>query len=299
MSQTSVSRRQTAGRQSGALHPSRRRRSAPPSVFLIHAVLMFFVVIALGPIFMIIMNSLKTQRGIFSGPFQLPTAETFSVEGYFRVFQLGDFGNLYFNSATVTIVTTVLTVVLATIAAFAIVEYKIRLAPVLSAFFIIGIMLPVRLGTVSLLQMMSSWNLVNTTLALILVYTGMSLPLGVALMVTYFRSVPQELKDAARIDGAGEFQTLAVVTPMVRPGLGAVAALTMLPIWNDLWFPLILAPGRATQTVTLGVQQFMGQYDSDWPALLAALTLGAIPLILLFLIFSKQFIKGLSEGYGK
>lgn len=260
---------------------------------------MVFVVIALGPILLIVMNSLKTQQGIFSSPFEFPTAETFSFDGYLRVFQLGDFGNLYFNSATVTIVTTVLTVGLATIAAFAIVEYKIRLAPVLSAFFIIGIMLPVRLGTVSLLQMMSSWNLVNTTLALILVYTGMSLPLGVALMVTYFRSVPQELKDAARIDGAGEFQTLAVVTPMVRPGLGAVAALTMLPIWNDLWFPLILAPGRATQTVTLGVQQFMGQYDSDWPALLAALTLGAIPLILLFLVFSKQFIKGLSEGYGK
>jgi raffinose/stachyose/melibiose transport system permease protein len=73
----------------------------------------------------------------------------------------------------------------------------------------------------------------------------------------------------------------------------------MLPIWNDLWFPLILAPGKSTQTVTLGVQQFMGQYDSDWPALLAALALGALPLIALFLIFSKQFIKGLSEGYGK
>jgi raffinose/stachyose/melibiose transport system permease protein len=277
----------------------RRRRKMSPGALLVHGVLLFFVIIALGPIFMIIMNSLKTQQGIFSGPFDLPTATTFSIDGYLRVIQLGDFGTLYFNSATVTIVTTVLTVGLATIAAFAIVEYKIKLAPILSAFFIIGIMLPVRLGTVSLLQMMSSWNLVNTTLALILVYTGMSLPLGVALMVTYFRSVPQELKDAARIDGAGEFQTLAVVTPMVRPGLGAVAALTMLPIWNDLWFPLILAPGRSTQTVTLGVQQFMGQYDSDWPALLAALTLGAIPLILLFLIFSKQFIKGLSEGYGK
>ena len=273
MSQVSAPRRQATRVPSGERLEARRRRKVSPSVLLVHGVLIFFVVIALGPIFMIIMNSLKTQQGIFSGPFDLPTATTFSIDGYLRVIQLGDFGTLYFNSATVTIVTTLLTVGLSTIAAFAIVEYKIKLAPILSAFFIIGIMLPVRLG--------------------------MSLPLGIALMVTYFRSVPQELKDAARIDGAGEFQTLAVVTPMVRPGLGAVAALTMLPIWNDLWFPLILAPGRSTQTVTLGVQQFMGQYDSDWPALLAALTLGAIPLILLFLIFSKQFIKGLSEGYGK
>lgn len=276
-----------------------RRRPLSPRAVLIHAILMTFVVLALGPIVMIVMNSFKTQRAIFTSPFDLPTAETFSFGGYEQVFLLGNFGTLYFNSATVTIVTTLLTVGLSIPAAFAIVEYKVRLAPILSAFFIIGIMLPVRLGTVSLLEMMSSWNLVNTTLSLILVYTGMSLPLGVALMVTYFRSVPLELKDAARIDGAGEFRTLGVVTPLVRPGLGAVAALTMLPIWNDLWFPLILAPGKATQTVTLGVQQFMGQYDSNWPALLAALTLGAIPLVLLFIAFSKQFIKGLSEGYGK
>jgi raffinose/stachyose/melibiose transport system permease protein len=296
MSQTSTARRQTAG---NARPPGRRRATAPAATFVVHGLLIFFVIMALGPMLMIVMNSFKTQQGIFNGPFQLPNAETFSIDGYLRVFALGDFGSYYLNSGTVTIVTTVLTVGLSTIAAFAIVEYNVRLAPILSAFFIIGIMLPVRLGTVSLLQMMVSWNLVNTTLALILVYTGMSLPLGVALMTTYFRSVPRELKDAARIDGAGEFQTLGVVTPMVRPGLGAVAALTMLPIWNDLWFPLILAPGKSTQTVTLGVQQFMGQYDSDWPALLAALALGALPLIALFLIFSKQFIKGLSEGYGK
>jgi len=275
------------------------RRRFEPSTVVVHALMLFFVVMAVGPLLLILMNSFKTQRGIFSGPFELPNGETFSIDGYLRVLQLGDFGTMYVNSTTVTVVTTVLTVLLSAVAAFAIAEYKIRLAAVVSAFFIIGIMLPVRLGTVSLLQMMSSWNLVNTTTALILVYTGMSLPLGVALMVTYYRSVPQELKDAARIDGAGEFRILSVVTPLVRPGLGAVAALTMLPIWNDLWFPLILAPGRSSQTVTLGVQQFMGQYDSDWPALLAALTLGAVPLILLFLIFSKQFIKGLSEGYGK
>jgi len=85
----------------------------------------------------------------------------------------------------------------------------------------------------------------------------------------------------------------------VRPGLAAVATVTMLPIWNDLWFPLILAPGKANQTVTLGVQQFVGQFLNDYPALLAALTLGALPLVVLFTIFSRQFIRGLSAGYGK
>jgi raffinose/stachyose/melibiose transport system permease protein len=127
----------------------------------------------------------------------------------------------------------------------------------------------------------------------------MSIPLGVTLMMTYFRTVPDELKEAARVDGASEFRTFLIILPLVRPGLAAVATVTMLPIWNDLWFPLILAPGKANQTVTLGVQQFVGQFLNDYPALLAALTLGALPLVVLFTIFSRQFIRGLSAGYGK
>ena len=118
-------------------------------------------------------------------------------------------------------------------------------------------------------------------------------------MMTYFRTVPTELKEAARLDGAGELRTLGLVLPLVRPGLAAVASITMLPVWNDLWFPLIVAPSRNNQTVTLGVQQFAGQFQNDYPALLAALTLGAIPLVVLFCVFSRQFIAGLSAGYGK
>jgi raffinose/stachyose/melibiose transport system permease protein len=193
----------------------------------------------------------------------------------------------------------VVTVVLSTLAAFALVEYRVRLASLLSGLFVLGIMLPIRLGTIPLIQMMLAWKLMDTLAALILVYTAMSIPIAVTLMVTYFRTVPTDLKEAARMDGASELRTFWIVLPLVRPGLAAVAALTMLPVWNDLWFPLILAPSRQNQTVTLGVQQFVGQFMNDYPALLAALTLGAVPLVLLFTLFSRQFISGLSKGYSK
>lgn len=300
---TDKQQKTSPARQARTTSARRRRRAGHTgsglNTALVHAMLVVFVLLAIGPVLLIIMNSMKTQRGIFAGPFTLPSAETFDLGGYSRVFVRGDFDIYYTNSVIVTVVTTVLTVAFSTLAAFAITEYKVRLGPVIASFFIVGIMLPVRLGTVSILEMMVAWGLVNTTLSLILVYTGMSLPLGVALMVTYFRSVPAELKEAARIDGANERQTLFIVLPLVRPGLAAVASITMLPIWNDLWFPLILAPGNDSKTVTLGVQQFVGQYQNDWPALLAALVLGAVPLIVLFAIFSKQFIKGISDGYGK
>ena len=279
----------------GLTKPSRR----DPGALVVHVLLIVFVVIAIAPILVVVMNSFKTTPGIFNGPFALPTAETFNLDGWANVFKRGNFALNYGNSIVVTVVSTGLTLVLSTFAAFAITEYKVKLAPVLAGFFIIGIMLPIRLGTVPILQTMVAWHLVDTLTALILVYTAMSLPLAIALMATYFRRVPTELKEAAKIDGAGELRTLSIVLPLVRPGLAAVASVTMLPIWNDLWFPLILAPSKENQTVTLGVQQFVGQFQSDYPALLAALTLGALPLIVLFTVFSRQFIQGLSAGYGK
>lgn len=266
---------------------------------VVHALLIFFVLLAIGPILLVIMNSFKTTPAIFGGPFDPPTVKTFGIDGYLRVFTRGNFLLNYQNSLIVTVVTIVLTIVTATLAAYGLVEYKVRLAPVLGGLFIVGIMLPIRLGTVPILEIMISWNLIDTLAALILVYTAMSIPIAVTLMVAYFRTVPTELKEAARIDGAGEFRTFLIALPVVKPGLAAVATLTMLPVWNDLWFPLVLAPSKNNQTVTLGVQQFVGQFLSDYPALLAALTLGAVPLIVLYVIFSRQFIKGLSQGVGK
>lgn len=295
----------TAGRGTASPRPSARTtRRKPPqrdtlSKALVHGLLIVFVIVAIGPVLIVVINSFKTTPGIFNGPFALPTADTFSLDGYLKVITRGNFFVNYQNSLIVTVATTVLTVVFSTMAAYAITEYKVRLAPLLAGFFIVGIMLPIRLGTVPIIKTMVSWGIMDTLTALILVYTAMSVPLAVALMITYFNGVPTELKEAARIDGAGEIRTLRIILPLVRPGLAAVASITMLPVWNDLWFPLILAPSKENQTVTLGVQQFVGQFLNDYPSLLAALTMGAVPLIVLFAVFSRQFIQGLSAGYGK
>jgi len=265
----------------------------------VHVVLIVFVLLALGPIFIVIINSMKTTPAIFGGPFNLPGPGTFSLDGYGRVFTRGNFLLNYRNSLIVTVSSVALTVITSMLAAFALIEYRVKVAPLLAGLFVVGVMLPIRLGTIPLIKIMIALHLMDSLSALILVYTAMSIPLGVTLMMTYFRTVPPELKEAARVDGASEFRTFLIVLPLVRPGLAAVATVTMLPVWNDLWFPLILAPGKGNQTVTLGVQQFVGQFLNDYPALLAALTLGAVPLVVLYTVFSRQFIRGLSAGYGK
>ncbi|MCK8475541.1 carbohydrate ABC transporter permease [Microbacterium aurugineum] len=283
--------------------PVRRRRPRRVADILsgggVHLLLIAMGLFSVVPILIVLMNSFKTTQGIFGAPFALPDAETFNLQGYINVFTRGNFLLNYQNSLIVTLATIVLTIVLGTLAAWALVEYKVPITPVLAGFFVVGIMLPIRLGTVPLIKIMTSWGLMDTLTALILVYTAMQLPLAIALMTTYFRAVPNELKEAARIDGAGEWRTLGITLPIVRVGIAAVASITMLPVWNDLWFPLILAPNKQNQTVTLGVQQFVGQFQNDYPALLASLTLGAVPLVILFAVFSRQYIAGLTKGYGK
>jgi len=267
--------------------------------FRVHLYLILFGLLAIGPIFVILINSFKTMEGIFTGPLKLPNSETFTLDGFKRAIAQGNFVRNYANSTIITVGSTVLTVVCSCLAAYGITEYTTKLSKMIAGLFTIGIMLPVTLGTIVIIKIMFKFHILNTHLSLILVYVGISVPLGVILMVTNFRTVSNDLKEAARIDGANEFKTFLIVVPLVMPGVAAVAAITMLPVWNDLWFPLILTAGPKTQTLTLGIQQFVGTYNNDWQALLAALVLSAIPLILLFTVFSKQFIKGLSDGYGK
>jgi raffinose/stachyose/melibiose transport system permease protein len=266
---------------------------------MVHLSLLFFAILAIGPIFVMVINSFKTVEGIFTGPLKIPNSETFTLDGFKRAIGQGNFVRNYGNSTIITLGATLLTVICSCLAAYGITEYTTKLSAMIAGLFTIGIMLPVTLGTIVIIKMMVRFNLLNTHISLILVYVGIFVPLGVILMVTNFRTVSNELKEAARIDGANEFKTFLIVLPLVMPGVAAVAAITMLPVWNDLWFPLILTTGPKTQTLTLGIQQFVGTYQNDWQALIAALVLGAIPLILLFTLFSKQFIKGLSDGYSK
>ena len=160
----------------------------------------------------------------------------------------------------------------------------------------VGIMIPIRLGTVSILRMCVSLHLVDTLWALILVYTASGLPLAIFILTNFMKQVPRDLKDAARVDGASEYRIYLMILPLVRPAVGTVMVFNMIPIWNDLWFPLILAPSERNKTITLGAQVFLGQFISDWNAVLASLTLALFPIMVLYIIFSRQLIRGLTSG---
>ena len=259
-------------------------------------ILTVYSLIALFPIVMIIVNSFKARKAIFGAPFEFPTSETFSLIGYETVIERSTFHIYFLNSATVTFVALILTLLIGAMAAFALAEYDFPGNALTALYLSIGIMIPIRLGTVGILRLMVSLKLVNTLTGLILIYVAQALPMTIFILSQFMRQVPKDLKDAARIDGASEYHIFGMVLPLVRPALGAIGIFTMIPIWNDLWFPLIIAPSARTATVTLGVQQFLGQWVSDWNAVLSSLTLAMIPILILYIIFSKQMIRSITAG---
>ena len=261
-----------------------------------HAALLLYTGFALFPIVLVLINSFKARTAIFKTPYAFPNPENFDLVGYKTVFERAAFPTYFLNSTIVTVGSLVLIFFAGTMAAYALSEYRFRGNTLTGLYLSLGIMIPIRLGTVSILRLMKMLGLVDTLFALILVYTAMGLPLAIFVLSQFMRQVPRDLKDAARVDGASEYRIYSLVLPLVRPALGTVMVFNMIPIWNDLWFPLILAPSERNKTVTLGAQAFLGQYVSDWNAVLSSLTLSAIPVVILYIVFSRQLIRGLTAG---
>lgn len=277
-----------------AISRARRNRMAELGA---HVILLTFAVIALFPVLLILINSLKTKKAIFRQPLEFPTSETLDLVGYSTVLQQGNFPLYFWNSLFVTGASLCLILLFGAMAAFALSEYRFRGNRLMGLYMALGIMIPIRLGTVGILRLMVTTDLVNTHWALILVYTAQGLPLAIFILSEFMSTVSSDLKSAGRIDGLSEYSIFfRLVLPLIRPAMATVAVFSMIPIWNDLWFPLILAPAEHTKTLTLGAQVFVGQYSNNWNAILAAMALAVIPVLILYTLFSRQLIRGLTSG---
>lgn len=274
-----------------------KARRNPLNIAAAHAILLAYTMIALFPVFVILINSFKTRKAIFRDPLALPNADTFSLIGYQTVFKQGDFLLYVQNSLIVTVASLLFILLFGAMAAFALSEYRFRGNTLMGLYLALGIMIPIRIGTVAILELMVATGLVNTLWALILVYTAQGLPLAIFILSEFMRQVNDDLKNAGRIDGLSEYTIFfRLVLPLVRPAMATVAVFNMIPIWNDLWFPLILAPAEETKTLTLGSQVFIGQFVTDWNAVLSALSMAVLPVMVLYVIFSRQLIRGITSG---
>ena len=261
----------------------------------VQVILLANAVLVLAPMALMGLSAFKSTREIFQNPFGIPTVWRF--ENFARVWVEARFALYFRNSVVVTLASIVVILVFGAMAGYALGRFRFSGNDFLYLYFLSGLMLPIRLGIIPLFILMRNLNLLDTHWALILTYAASGLPSAVFILTGFFRALPTDLDSAARIDGAGVWLIFRrVMLPLVRPALVIAAIYNLIPIWNDFFFPLVFIQSDRLKTLPLGMTTFFGQYYTDWALLFAGLTLAAVPVILLYVMLSQHFIRGLTAG---
>jgi raffinose/stachyose/melibiose transport system permease protein len=241
-------------------------------------------------------SSLKTTGEIFANPLSL-IPETIRLANYVEAWNQANFGTYFRNSVFVGTVSVALILFFGSMAAYVLARFSFPGNRAIYLLFLAGFMIPIRLAIVPLFVMMRDLHLLDTLWSLIVVYIAGGMPFTIFLMVNFFRHIPRDLEDAAILDGAGPFQVYhQIMLPLVRPALATVGLFHFLNVWNDFFFPLIFIRSANLRTVPLGVSTFFGEYSNDWSLMFAALSISIMPVIIVYVLTSKQFIAGLTAG---
>lgn len=257
----------------------------------VYALAILLAMIALMPIAYVVCSSLKPGSELFRYP---PTLlpEQFTLENYRDVFERADFLLYFKNTTIVAVLSTVLTVIINTMAGYAFAKYRFKGGNAIFMFFICTMMLPLEVLMIPIFQMVKRLGMYNNYLGMII--PPAATPMGVFLVRQYFYSVPNELNEAARIDGASETRTfLHLMLPIARPVMSVLAIFSFMWRWNDYMWPLLVVRDNDLYTLQLALANFNGEYSVDWNSLLAMSVVAMVPVLIVFLIFQKQFIRGM------
>lgn len=260
-----------------------------------HILMILWSLVVLIPVYLLIANSLKTRPGMYNDPFEPPIPLT--LDNFSTIIGRGNFFMYFGNSLLVVCTSLFMILLLGSLAGYGLAHWRSKISGGLYFFFVLGMMLPIKIATIRLMEMMKLLGLFDQLRSIILIYIAMGLPIAVFVLTEFIRGLPGDLYEAAHIDGARRGKIFfSIVLPLIKPALATVGIYNLVPIWNDLWFPLIFINMEEKKTVLLAVTRLQGQYTTDWPKVFALLTLSALPVILLYLSMSRQFVSGLTAG---
>jgi len=262
---------------------------------LVLIILLVWAVVNLLPIGIMLLSGFKSTREIFLNPFGLP--QKWSLTTYVKAWKGANFAVYFRNSVVVAVVSILLILFVSSMASYVLARYNFPGRRLIYLYILAGLVLPVRLAIIPIFLLIRRIGLQDTLLSLFIVYTAGGIAFSTFLLTNFFRSIPVDLEDSARIDGAGVFRIYWQINlPLLRPALATVAIFNFITVWNDFFFPLIFINNKAKRTIPLGIQNFFGEYSIQWDLLFAGLNIAIIPMIIFFLILSRQFIAGLTEG---
>jgi len=237
----------------------------------------------------------ETNRELYKSPYGLP--KSLFLENFKEVFLGSDYFIYFRNSLFITLTSILCIVIFSSLAAYVLAKYRFRLDRIVYLFFVIGLFIPIRLGTINLLQIMVKINLYNNLLALIIIYTAIGLPLAVFILTDFIRMIPEELSNSARIDGCSEPGIFyKIIVPMIKPAIVTISIFNSLHIWNDFWFPLIFIKSNNLRPIPLAVAVMLSEYAINYPLVFTVLSIASLPMIIFYLILSRQYVQGITGG---
>ncbi|MFO7585343.1 MAG: carbohydrate ABC transporter permease [Anaerolineales bacterium] len=260
-----------------------------------YVILILFLALAIIPFLIVFSTALKDSVELAINPVGIP--QNWRWEAFVRAWVEGRFGQYFFNSIFVTGSVIVVSIILSILSGYAFGLMKFPFKNTIFVLFMLGLIMPIESYVIPLYYNLRSVGLTDTYSALILPQIGMSVCFGSFWMRSFFSNVPRDLVDAALVDGCTPFRALIhVLIPIVTPGILTMAVLFFIWTWNDFLFSLIMVSKDELRTLPLGLAFFQGKYESNFQLTAAGATIVALPAILFFLIFQRQFIQGVTAG---
>ncbi|MEH1013169.1 carbohydrate ABC transporter permease [Micromonospora sp. CPCC 206060] len=275
-----------------------QRATAQLGRYLLTFALVVVAVAAVYPLLFTVVSSLKTQAGFAQDPLGLPGGVT--LDNYLEAFRRMNMPRLLLNSLITTVGGLVLSVLAALLVAYAVTKLRFRGGKLVFLLIIVTLTIPSQAIIYPLYQTVLDLGMSGEYQGLILAYAAFGLPLGTYQLAGYFQQVPDELIEAARVDGAGHFTILfRLLVPIASPALAALAIFNFVWMWNDLLLPLVIMGGSDSKTLMVGVSLLSGQYDVSVPLVSAGLIVALLPVLIIYLVFQRQLVSGALAGSGK
>ena len=262
---------------------------------IIYIFLVFIAVIYIAPLLWVFMVSFKTNAEIFTSPFALP--KSFYLENFTFAWTAGKLGIATLNSFIVCTATLILSMLIGSMAAFAIGRLRFKLAKHCMTFFLLGMMIPVHCVMIPLFTRFARMGLSNSLVGLIIPYLTFSLPTTIFIMTGFFQSMPNELIESACIDGSSIYGIFfKIALPLSRTGLFVTGLMTFVANWNELLLAMVFISDDSKKTLPVSLSKFVGPYNTNYSQMFAAIIIAIIPTVIVYCIFSNQIVDGLTAG---
>ncbi|MET3696983.1 carbohydrate ABC transporter membrane protein 2 (CUT1 family) [Bacillus oleivorans] len=262
----------------------------------IHLFLIFWAIVSIFPLIWMISTSLKERNEIFTNRGLIPN-NAFNFKNYIDAWIDGGFNLYTLNSIIYTVAVVIGIVIISSLAAYGISRLEMFGKKTIYLSFMATLMIPIPGAFISIYIVMSNLGLANTRTGYILALIATSLPVSIFILKSFFDDISRELEEAAIMDGANRFQIYyKIMLPLARPAIATIIILNTLSVWNEFMLALVVFTDNSLMPIQMGLSVFVGQYTTQYELLMAASTIMVLPVILIYILMQKQFIKGITSG---